>query len=87
FDAFIVVSDVGIQPTVLKLVGEKEFDKSYVNYIRDLVPGWAFTAVRYFLNKKVVKEQMAMIYADETWLNMERFLKIRAGHVPEEVLA
>lgn len=87
FDASIVVSDVGIQPTVLKLVGEKEFDKSYVNYVKDLLPGWAFTAVRYFLNKKVVKEQMAMIYADETWLNMERFLKIRAGHVPEEVLA
>jgi phytoene dehydrogenase-like protein len=87
FNAPIVVSDVGIQSTVLKLVGEKEFDSSYVNYIRDLVPGWAFTAVRYFLNRKVVQEQMAMIYADETWLNMERFLKIKAGHVPDEVLA
>lgn len=87
FDAPIVVSDAGLQPTILKLVGEKEFDKSYINYIKDLVPGWAFTAVRYFLNKKVVKEQMALIYADEIWLNMERFLKIRSGHVPEEVLA
>ena len=86
FDAPIVVSDVGLQPTILKLVGEKEFDKSYVNYIRDLVPGWCFTAIRYFLNKKVVNEQMALIYSDDTWLTLERFLKIRAGHVPEEVL-
>ncbi len=87
FDSDIVVSDVGIQPTVLKLVGENEFDRSYVNYIRDLVPGWAFTAIRYFLNKKVVQEQMALIYADDSWLNMERFLKIRSGHVPDEVIA
>ncbi len=27
FDAPIVISDAGIQPTVLKLVGEKEFDQ------------------------------------------------------------
>jgi len=86
FNSNIIVSDVGLQPTILKLVGEKEFDKSYVNYIRDLVPGWSFTAVRYFLNKKVVKEQMAVIYADDTCMNIERFRKIRAGHVPEEVL-
>jgi phytoene dehydrogenase-like protein len=87
FDSDIVVSDVGLQPTVLKLVGEKEFDRSYLNYIKDLVPGWAFTAIRYFLNKKVVEQQMALIYADDSWLNMERFLNIRAGHVPEEVIA
>jgi len=87
FDAPIVVSDVGLQPTVLKLVGEKEFDRSYVNYIKDLVPGWAFTAIRYFLNKKVVNEQMALIYSDNSWLNMERFLKIRGGHIPDEVIA
>lgn len=86
YDSNIVVSDVGLQPTVLKLVGEKEFDKSYINYIKDLVPGWAFTAIRYFLNKKIVNEQMAMCYADESWINMERFTKIRNGYEPEEVI-
>jgi prolycopene isomerase len=41
FRAPIVVSDAGIQPTVLKLVGEEHFDKGYVNYIKGLVPGGA----------------------------------------------
>ena len=84
FDSNIVVSDVGIQPTMLKLIDEKELDKSYLNYIRDLVPGWAFTAVRYFLNKKVVNEQMAMCWADDAWMTMGLFEKIKAGFVPEE---
>ena len=82
----IVISNAGIQPTVLKLVGEKHFDKSYVNYVKDLVPGWAFTAVRYFLSKPVLKWPMYMMWSDDTWWNMERFLKVRQGHVPEEVI-
>jgi len=84
FDSSIIVSDVGIQPTMLKLIDEKELDRSYLNYIRDLVPGWAFTAVRYFLNKKVVKEQMAMCWADYTWMTMDLFNKVKAGQKLEE---
>jgi phytoene dehydrogenase-like protein len=68
----------------LKLIDEKELDRSYLNYIRDLVPGWAFTAVRYFLNRKVVKEQMAMCYADYTWMTLELFNKVKAGQKVEE---
>jgi len=36
----IVISSAGIHPTVLKLVGEEHFDRSYVTYIKDLVPDW-----------------------------------------------
>jgi phytoene dehydrogenase-like protein len=35
----------------------------------------------------VVNEQMALIYSDNSWLNMERFIKIRGGHIPDEVVA
>ncbi|MEA1959296.1 MAG: FAD-dependent oxidoreductase [Chloroflexota bacterium] len=84
FDSNIVVSDVGIQPTMLKLIDEKELDRSYLNYIRDLVPGWAFTAVRYFLNKKVVKEQMAMCWADYSWMTMDLFKEVKAGKKLDE---
>jgi len=86
FKAPIVVSDAGIQPTVLRLVGEEHFDKGYVNYIKGLVPGWGFTAVRYFLNKPVLKQAAYMIYSDESWWNMERYVSIRKGRVPEEVI-
>jgi phytoene dehydrogenase-like protein len=86
FKARIVISNAGIQPTVLKLVGEKNFDKSYVNYVKDLVPGWAFTAVRYFLNKPVLKWPMYMMWSDDSWWNVERFLKAKQGQVPKEVI-
>ncbi len=86
FEAPIVISDAGLQPTVLKLVGENQFDKSYVNYVKGLVPGWAFTAVKYFFNKPVLKHKAYMMWSDDSWWNMERFLKVRAGHVPDEVV-
>jgi phytoene dehydrogenase-like protein len=86
FKAPIVLSDAGIQPTVLKLVGEEHFDKSYVNYTKDLVPGWSFTGIRYFLNKKVMKSGMYMMWSDDDVMTMERFSRMRAGEVPEELL-
>jgi phytoene dehydrogenase-like protein len=85
FEAPIVVSDVGIQPTVLKLVGESEFDRSYLNWVKGLVPGWAFTGVKYFLNKKVLTEQLYDIWADDTTVNLQRFLNQRAGKVGDEI--
>ena len=39
FNAPVIVSSAGIQPTILKLCGEEHFDKTYVNYIKGLVPG------------------------------------------------
>jgi prolycopene isomerase len=86
FRAPIVVSSAGLQPTVLKLVGQENFDRSYVNYIKGLVPGWAFTSVRYFLNKPVMDVAMYVAYADDSWIDMERFCRMKEGHIPEEVI-
>ena len=86
FRAPIVVSSAGLQPTVLKLVGEEHFDRSYVNYIKGLVPGWAFTSVRYFLDKPVMDVAIYVAYADESWINMERFARMKEGHIPDEVI-
>jgi prolycopene isomerase len=86
FRAPIVVSSAGLQPTVLKLVGEEHFDRSYLNYIKGLVPGWAFTSVRYFLDKPVMDVAMYAAYSDESWIDMERFLRMKEGHIPEEVI-
>ncbi len=86
FQAPVVVSDAGIQPTVLKLVGEREFDRGYVDYIKGLIPGWAFTGVRYFLSKKVLEYQMYDIWADDTTMSLDRFMKLRSGEKPEELM-
>ena len=53
FEAPIVISNAGLQPTVLKLVGEEHFDKSYANYVRELVPSYSLLGHRYFLSGPV----------------------------------
>jgi len=82
----IVVSNAGIQPTVLKLVGAEAFPASYVSSVRGLQPGWGFTGVRYFLGERVMRQCMYMVYADDTWWNVERFQRARSGDVPDEVI-
>ena len=86
FRAPVVVSSAGLQPTILKMVGEEQFDKSYVNYVKGLIPGWAFTSIRYFLNKPVMKTGMYVMYSDDSWLNTERYRAIKNGKMPEEVI-
>ncbi|SMB25069.1 putative Similar to phytoene dehydrogenase [Sterolibacterium denitrificans] len=85
FRAPVVVSSAGIHPTVLKLVGPEHFDKSYVNYVKRLVPGWAFTSIRYFLDKPVMKTGIYAVWSDESWLNLERFKQVKAGKLPDEI--
>jgi phytoene dehydrogenase-like protein len=86
FHAPVVVSSAGIQPTVLKLVGEEHFDRSYVNYIKGLVPGWGFTSIRYFLNTPVMDVPMYVAYSDDSWWNLERFRRVKEGRIPDEVI-
>jgi phytoene dehydrogenase-like protein len=86
FKAPIVVSNAGIQPTVLKLVGEQHFDRSYVSYVKDLVPGMGFIGGRYFLSRPVLQDNLYSVYSDTAWLNLERYLKIKEGQQPRDVV-
>jgi phytoene dehydrogenase-like protein len=81
----IVVSSAGIQPTVLKLVGEKHFDRSYVNWVKDLVPTWGWTGQVYMLSKPVFDCYQMAIYNDNNYWNMERYLKIAGGKPPDDL--
>ncbi len=86
FYAPIVISNAGIQPTALKLVGEEHFDKSYVNRIRSLVPSLGLIGSRYFLDKVVFPDCAYIIYSDDSWWNMERYMKAKAGDIPSDML-
>lgn len=55
FSAPIVISNAGIQPTVLKLIDKEHFDKSYINWVKGLVPSLGFCGYRYFLNRRVLE--------------------------------
>jgi phytoene dehydrogenase-like protein len=84
FRAPIVISNAGLQPTVLKLVGEEHFDKSYVNYVRDLIPSYSLLGYRYFLSKPVTDTPFGVIFSDESPWTLERFHRARAGKGPRE---
>ncbi len=85
FQAPIVVSNAGIQPTVLKLVGEEHFDRGYVNYVRDLIPSFGFAGARYFLRKPVLKHPLYVYFADDTVSTMDKHMREEAGQMPERI--
>ena len=86
FQAPIVVCNAGIQPTVLKFVGEKHFDKGYVNYVKDLIPSLGLMGIRYFLSKPVLERGMYITFSDDNYFNVERAERAKAGQLPEDVL-
>jgi prolycopene isomerase len=86
FEAPVVVSNAGIQPTVLKLVGEEHFDESYTRYVRDLVPSEAIMGIRYFLDRPFFEHGMYVAFSDESYLDADRFERLRSGWLPDDVL-
>jgi prolycopene isomerase len=85
FKAPIVVSNGGIQPTVLKLVGEEHFDKSYVGYVKDMPPSLGFTCIRYLFNKPVMEHGLYVATTADSFLDVERVEKMRDGIIPDEI--
>jgi phytoene dehydrogenase-like protein len=86
FAAPLVVSNAGIQPTVLKLVGAEHFDRGYVSRVRGLVPSWAIMGIRYFLDRPFFEHGMYIAWSDESHLDSERFARMKQGWLPAEVL-
>jgi prolycopene isomerase len=85
FKAPIIVSNGGIQPTVLKLVGEEHFDKSYVGYVRDIVPSLGFTCVRYLFDKPVMEHGVYVATTEDSFLDVDRLDEMRDGIIPDEI--
>jgi phytoene dehydrogenase-like protein len=80
-----VVSSAGIQPTVLKLVGEEHFDKSYVAYIKGLLPALGFNGIHYVLREPVLPHALYQIWSDDSWWDLKEYLRLKAGGAPKDV--
>jgi phytoene dehydrogenase-like protein len=86
FKAPIVISNAGIQPTVLKLIGEEHFDRSYVNYVKGLLPSIAMIGVRYFTNKVIIKDvPYGTLFTADTPMTMAKWTKAKTGAIPDEI--
>jgi phytoene dehydrogenase-like protein len=81
----IVVSNAGIQPTVLKLVGEEHFDKGYVNYVKSIVPSLGFCCQRYIFREPVMEHGVYIGTSADCYIDVKRHEEMRAGIIAPTV--
>ncbi len=85
YNAPIVISNIGIQPTILKLIDNQYVEDSYLDDVKQLKPSWGFMGTRYFLNKRITDKSFGILFSPETAWTDEKFNKARAGEMPEDV--
>jgi phytoene dehydrogenase-like protein len=78
-----IVSNAGIQPTVLKLVGSEHFPSDYVGRVESLEPSWSIAGYRYVLDERIFDAALIPIFSDESWLDDERYAAMAAGSWPD----
>jgi prolycopene isomerase len=83
FRAAAIVSNAGIQPTVLKLVGSEHFPPDYVERVKSLEPSWSIAGYRYVLDERVFDAALIPIFSDQSWLDDERYAEMEAGNWPD----
>ncbi len=86
YRAPIVVSNAGLQPTVLKLVGEQHFDKSYVSYVKGLLPSNGFTGCHWVLSEPVLEHGLYQVWSDDAWWDLDRQDEVKKGKMPADLI-
>lgn len=84
FTAPIVVSNAGLQPTVLKLVGEQHFEPDYAQCTKRLLPSWALLGHRYFLRKKVTDVPYGVVFSNDSPWSLDRLTKAGKSQASRE---
>ncbi len=77
-----VISNAGIQPTVLKLAGARHFPAAYVERVTSLEPSWAICGFRYVLDKRIFDAALIPVFSDESWLDEKRYQDMLKGKWP-----
>jgi prolycopene isomerase len=78
-----IISNAGIQPTVLKLAGEKHFPSKYIEKIKSLEPSWAIAGFRYVLDKRIFDAALIPVFSDQSWLDSERYQAMLRNEWPD----
>ena len=77
-----VISNAGIQPTVLQLAGPGHFPPAYVARVTALEPSWAICGFRYVLDQRIFDAALIPVFSDESWLNEARYQDMLRGKWP-----
>ncbi len=84
YRAPVVVSNAGIQPTILKLLdGVGDVPESYAKEVEALEPGLGMVGVRYFLDARVLETGMIVAFSDQSWWDTERYEAVLQGEFPD----
>ena len=83
FRAPVVISNAGIQPTVVGMVGEGILPAAYVDQVRRLEPSWGIVGARYFLDEAVLRVPMTLAFSDQSWWDDERYAAANQGKWPD----
>ncbi len=80
----IVISNAGIQPTVLKLAGEAAFPTDYVERVKGLVPSQALLGYRYFLREPITDKGFGVVFSDSSPWSSARLAAADRGEASRE---
>ncbi len=64
--AKIIVSNAGIKQTVLKLVGESYFEKSYIERVKNLMSSYSAIAYKFALSKPLIEKDLPVLQLTQT---------------------
>jgi phytoene dehydrogenase-like protein len=84
FHSSTIISNAGIQPTILNLAGAEHFDNAYVERIKSLKPSHALLGYRYFLSRPVLKDGFGVVFSNTSPWSKQRFEEAHAGKASRE---
>lgn len=83
YAAPIVISNAGIQPTVLKLVGAEQFVPEYVAWVKGLEMNLANVGYRWFLDRPLLTSPMNVFITYNSVTTLADFRDMAAGRFPD----
>jgi phytoene dehydrogenase-like protein len=79
----IVISNAGIQPTVLKLIGAEKFNPAYVDWVKNLEMNLANVGYRWFLNRPLLTSPMNVYLTYNSVSTRADFEQMERGVFPD----
>ena len=79
----IVISNAGIQPTILKLIGAEKFEPGYVEWVKNLEMNLANVGYRWILNKPVLTSPMNVYITYNSMSTRADFEQMERGVFPD----
>jgi prolycopene isomerase len=83
YAAPLVISNAGIQPTVLKLIGADQFAPEYIDWVKNLEMNLANVGYRWFLDKPLLTSPMNVFITYNSVSTFEDFKNMERGKFPD----